>query len=217
MGLLWSSTKEVFGATSHYESYAYTVVADHAGWQHRRYPKAIAAMTDCNDDDKGFIRLARYIGVFSTPENTRRDAVAMTTPVVNTVASSEPIAMTTPVVTGSGSRGTMCFVLPSIYQNVEDAPSPTDSSIRIVEVPEKEVAALQFSGWCAGTSAALAKYEELTELIKRHGLKPVGPWELHRFNPPYTLGPLRTNEVVVPVATDNATSMIANASQVMGA
>lgn len=208
-GFLWNSAKEVFGKTSHYESYAYTVVADHSTWQHRRYSKAIAAETDCGDDDnKGFMRLARYIGVFSDPENTRRDPVAMTTPVVNTTAASEPIAMTTPVVNAAaGGRETLRFVLPSAYRSVDDVPSPTDTRVRIVEVPAKDVAALRFNGWCAGTTAATARYRELAALIEGHGLKPAGAWELHRFNPPYTLGPLRTNEVVVPVTVHNATGV----------
>merc|ERR1712048_1102290 len=93
MGLAWSASKEIFGATSHYESYAYETLEDHGNWSLRAYAPAVAAETSTSDDNNGFMRLARYIGVFSTPENQSQDAVAMTTPVVN-----EAIAMTTPVV-----------------------------------------------------------------------------------------------------------------------
>lgn len=225
----------VLGATSPTEAYAYTVVADHKVWQRRRYPTAIAAETNCdNDDNKGFRRLERYTGscrdevakakpkttrwgCFPTPQKPRQDTAAartrcmatpLTTPVVNTVAAGGgPVAMTTPLVNSvSGGSGTMRFVLPSKYKSIKDVPPPTDSSVRIVQLPAKEVAALPFSGSCSGPSDALAKYEELLKLIKAQGLKPVGPWELHRFNPPYTLGPLRKNEVVVPVGADRPCS-----------
>ena len=197
MGLGWSAAKEVFGATSHYESYAYTVVEDFGSWSLRRYAPAVAAETHGLSEDKCFVTLARYIGVFSTPENMGQAPVAMTTPVVNRGIAT-PIAMTAPVISASGSS--MSFVLPSKYQRVEDAPAPTSPNVRLVAVPPKEAAALQFGGKCQGMEEAKGKYEELLELIKGHGLVAAGPWELHRHNPPYTLPMFRTNEVVVPVA-----------------
>merc|ERR1719265_1904020 len=167
MGLAWSASKEIFGATSHYESYAYTVLQDHGSWSVRQYAPAVAAETGgTGDDNSSFRNLARYIGVFSTPENRQGDAVAMTTPVV-----SQPIAMTTPVVsTPAATEGTlMRFVLPSEYQNVSDAPVPTNSNVRIVPVPAQQMAALQFSGNCNGIEEASEKYDELLSLMKGSG------------------------------------------------
>merc|ERR1719469_840805 len=64
------------------------------------------------DDDKNFMRLARYIGVFGNAENKAQAGVAMTTPVVTeniamtTPVVTENIAMTTPVVTdGAAKKG----------------------------------------------------------------------------------------------------------------
>mmetsp|Transcript_89151 Transcript_89151/g.230088 ORF Transcript_89151/g.230088 Transcript_89151/m.230088 type:complete len:207 (-) Transcript_89151:86-706(-) len=198
MGLGWSGAKEVFGITSHYESYAYKVVEDFGSWTLRRYEPAVAAETHGLNADKCFMTLARYIGVFSKGENVSQASVAMTTPVVNTGAR---IAMTTPVV-NSGSEESMSFILPSQYQKVEDAPVPTNPNIRLVAVPAKEAAALVFSGNCRGMEEALPKYQELLGLMKGRGLIAAGPWELHRHNPPYTLPMFRTNEVVVPVARE---------------
>lgn len=203
MGLAWSCSKEVFGATSHYESYAYTTVQDYGAWSVRRYVAAVAAETDSTDgDDKMFIRLARYIGVFATPENQQANTVAMTTPVV-----SQPIAMTTPVVSSAGSAeaSIMRFILPSQYQQVEDAPVPTNPSVRLVVVPERQMAVLSFSGRCNGDDEATTKYKDLIEhMACTHNAdgsewKAAGQWELHRHNPPYTLGMFRTNEILVPV------------------
>merc|ERR1712032_329057 len=174
--------------------------------------QAVAAETDAaNDKDSeggAFKRLARYIGVFSDPENAQRDGVAMTTPVV-----SKPIAMTTPVTSQPGAMGTsvvssgsekfatMRFVLPSKYKRVEDAPSPTNPKVRLVVVPAVEVAAMTFSG-NVDHEDAKEKFEELLGLVKGSGYSVSGPWELHRHNPPYTIPALRTNEVVVPVRKD---------------
>mmetsp|Transcript_46509 Transcript_46509/g.73507 ORF Transcript_46509/g.73507 Transcript_46509/m.73507 type:complete len:216 (+) Transcript_46509:60-707(+) len=209
MGLALSFPGELFGRTSHYESYAYVVLKQYSGWSIRRYAPAVAAeVTSGNSDDRSFMRLAKYIGVFSTPENEARsmpnasEAIAMTTPVI-----SEPIAMTTPVVsTKNMGSSSMRFVLPSKYTRACDAPMPTDAAVRLVDIPAKTVAAIQFSGRCEGCDAAAEKYEELCELLKQEGLTPSGTWELHRFNPPYTLAPFRTNEVLVPLAEQTLAS-----------
>lgn len=200
MGLLLSFPRELFGATSHYESYAYTTIRQYGSWSVRQYSAAVAAETSGGrGDNSGFGTLARYIGVFSTPENSQGNPVAMTTPVVST-----PIAMTTPVVSkSSGTQGSsMRFVLPSVYQQVSDAPVPTSSRVNLVAIPARQMAAFTFSGHCDGVDEAAEKYDELVALMKGSGWKPAGQWELHRHNPPYTIGPFRTNEVLVDVTQD---------------
>jgi len=204
MGAALHFPQEVFGFSGHYESYKFSVVEDYGTWQLRRYAPAVAAETGGDgDEDKSFVRLAKYIGVFSTPENSKQDGVAMTTPVVTeTIAMTTPvvtesIAMTTPVVTGGCL---MRFVLPSKYKTIEDAPVPTDPKVRLVAVPEKDMAVLRFRGKVTGNAEAEAKYHELVRLAAEKGLSPDGKWELHRFNPPYTLPFLRTNEVLFPVS-----------------
>mmetsp|Transcript_78866 Transcript_78866/g.174607 ORF Transcript_78866/g.174607 Transcript_78866/m.174607 type:complete len:206 (+) Transcript_78866:88-705(+) len=196
MGLALSFPFEVFGSISHYESYKYAIVKDFGSWSLRRYAPAVAVETGGGRDNDSFMRLASYIGVFSTPANAGRTAVSMTTPVV-----SEAVAMTTPVVSsGLGGQGsTMRFILPSKYGRIEDAPVPSDPEVRLAAVPEKTMAAIQFSGRCEGSGDAVAKYEELMHLMQGSGWVASGQWELHRFNPPYTLAPFRTNEVLIPV------------------
>jgi len=184
-----------------------------------------AEASSSKDGGKAFMKLAGYIGVLSAPKNTARphsasstsgspEAVAITVPVISEPIAmtvpviSEPIAMTTPVVSeGSGDAETMKFILPSKYRKAEDAPIPNDPSVQLSDVPEKFMAALQFSGRCDGRETAIVHYEELQKKMKEFGLEPAGPWELHRFNPPYTLAAFRTNEIIVPINKDSLAAL----------
>merc|ERR1719201_1551961 len=73
------------------------------GMEIRRYAPCVAVETPCTalskDNDGAFRRLAKYIGVFGTPQNSAAQAVAMPAPVVN-------------------HAGMMAFLLPAIYQRV---------------------------------------------------------------------------------------------------
>eukprot|EP00930_Biecheleria_cincta_P075923 TRINITY_DN63116_c0_g1_i1.p1 TRINITY_DN63116_c0_g1~~TRINITY_DN63116_c0_g1_i1.p1 ORF type:complete len:234 (-),score=28.77 TRINITY_DN63116_c0_g1_i1:108-737(-) len=195
---------EVFGRIGHYEQYSYVVLKDYGSWSIRRYAPAVAAEASHKGNDSSqFGRLAKYIGVFSKPENVARgtpEPIAMTTPVI-----SESIAMTVPVVSeGSSSQGcSMRFVLPSKYKTVDDAPAPTHPGVRLVDVPERFAAAIQFNGLCDGMDAAEPYHQELIGMMDKIGLVPAGNMELHRFNPPYTLSYFRLNEVLVPVTKDS--------------
>mmetsp|Transcript_49936 Transcript_49936/g.143540 ORF Transcript_49936/g.143540 Transcript_49936/m.143540 type:complete len:221 (-) Transcript_49936:119-781(-) len=214
MGLVLSFPGEVFGRIGHYESYAYSVLKDYGTWSVRRYAPAVAVETTGTGggDDGSFMKLAKYIGVFSKPENTKRGAasssaptaIAMTTPVIS---ESVAVAMTTPVISDPGAA--MKFVLPSKYRSAADAPAPTDPNVRLVDVPERAMAAIRFSGRCKGCQdpVAIERHQELLRLMRELGLEPAGAWELHRFNPPFTLARFRTNEVLVPVAQDALTKL----------
>lgn len=201
MGLGVSMFSEVFGRVGHYEQYAYNVSSKREGWEVRRYAGVVAVQTVGLVPDKCFMSLAKYIGVFSTPENTSKkgapEAIAMTTPVVS---RPEKIAMTTPVVTSKSgkSQSSMQFVLPSQYQLVEQVPVPTNPNLQLVQLPPRDMAVIQFSGYCDDDSA-VSKYNELVGMMVGSGVEAIGDWELHRFNPPYTLGPFRHNEVCIPV------------------
>lgn len=218
MGAALSFPQEVFGRVGHYETYAHRVVKDYGAWTLRYYAPAVAVETGGNgDEDKNFIRLAKYIGVFSTPENKAQSPVAMTTPVISEaiamttpVITPEPIAMTTPVISesGGGAPGTsspMQFILPSKYRKAADAPQPTDPEVRLRDVPAKVVAVLQFGGTCRGCEAAEPQRQELLSHVAAAGLEAEDGWELHRFNPPYTIPFFRTNEVVIPVSRESLT------------
>ena len=92
----------------------------------------------------------------------------------------------------------MAFVLPS---SVSAPPSPTDPSVRVVRRPPMKVAVQRYSGgWdeeearrraAALASAALSDGHALV------GSPPDSGWTWLRYNPPWTLPFLRTNEVAV--------------------
>jgi effector-binding domain-containing protein len=150
----------------------------------RRYPLLVIARVD-GYGDGGFNLLFRFI----SGNNRQKSDISMTAPVV-----SEQIAMTAPVLSETGS---LAFVMPEGF-TLETTPEPLDDRVKIVEVPERTVAALRFSGrW--SNSIFKKKSEELLAEIENAGLKLVGQVFSMRYNGPYTPWFLRRNEVAVQV------------------
>jgi effector-binding domain-containing protein len=150
----------------------------------RRYPSLVIARVD-GYGDSGFNLLFRFI----TGNNQQKSDIAMTAPVV-----SEQIAMTAPVLSETGS---IAFIMPEGF-TLETTPEPLDERVKIVEIPERTVAALRFSGrW--SDSVFKKKTEDLLVEIKNAGLKTTGQVFSMRYNGPYTPWFLRRNEVAVQV------------------
>jgi len=150
----------------------------------RRYPSLVIARVD-GYGDSGFNLLFRFI----TGNNQQKSDIAMTAPVV-----SEQIAMTAPVLSETGS---IAFIMPEGF-TLETTPEPLDERVKIVEIPERIVAALRFSGrW--SDSVFKKKSEDLLIEIKNAGLKTTGQVFSMRYNGPYTPWFLRRNEVAVQV------------------
>jgi len=159
-------------------------------------------------DKRGFGVLAKYIGVFGNPNNEGKTAIAMTAPVVTQGSNGDggkptPIAMTAPVVTqadtkAGGDHETMAFILPAEF-TMETAPTPTDSKVKLLSVPSSTCAVRQFTWGCTMETAEKRK-DELVEWIEKDGSWEVdGEWVLNRYNPPFTISFLRTNEIQIPV------------------
>ncbi|KAL3640707.1 hypothetical protein CASFOL_015675 [Castilleja foliolosa] len=190
------------------ETPKYEVLAATNDYEIRKYPPSVIAEVTYDpvkfnsDKDGGFTILANYIGAFGKPQNTKPEKIEMTAPVITkTASSSEEIAMTAPVVTKSGEGGemmTMGFILPSKYVKAEDAPRPVDERVVIREEGEKKYGVVKFSG-VARDELVAEKVEKLRACLERDGYKVTGDFVLARYNPPWTLPPLRTNEVMIPV------------------
>ncbi|KAL8517385.1 hypothetical protein ACS0TY_015570 [Phlomoides rotata] len=187
------------------ETPKHEVIASTDDYEIRKYPPSVVAEvtyrpSDFNfDKDGGFRILANYIGAFGNPQNKSPESIAMTAPVITKTASSEAIAMTAPVVTKSGGEEvTMGFILPSKYVKAEDAPRPVDERVVIREEGEKKYGVVRFSG-VVRENVVAKKVEELRKWLERDGYKAVGDFVLARYNPPWTLPPFRTNEVMIPV------------------
>ena len=150
----------------------------------RRYPRLVIARVD-GYGDGGFNILFRFI----TGNNRQKSDIAMTAPVV-----SEQIAMTAPVLSETGS---IAFIMPEGY-TIETTPEPLDERVKIVEIPERIVAALRFSGrW--SDSILKKKSEELLKELTAAGIKTVGQVFSMRYNAPFTPWFMRRNEVAVAV------------------
>jgi hypothetical protein len=150
----------------------------------RRYPRLVIARVD-GYGDGGFNILFGFI----TGNNRQKSKIAMTAPVV-----SEQIAMTAPVLSEPGS---LAFVMPEGF-TLETTPEPIDDRVKIVEIPERVVAALRFSGrW--SNSIFKKKSKEMLEELAKAGMKTAGQVFSMRYNGPFTPWFLRRNEVAVAV------------------
>lgn len=147
----------------------------------RKYEPSIQATTvlgSSRQTSEGFRRLAGFI----FGGNEASQSIAMTAPVQETLEHTQPV---------------MAFTMPSSY-SMADLPTPKDDSIQLVEVPERTVAAVVFSGWA--TDSKVQKYSaELLETLRRNNIDVVGVTALNQYNPPWTLPFKRRNEIVIEV------------------
>jgi hypothetical protein len=150
----------------------------------RHYQSLVIARVD-GYGDGGFNLLFNFI----TGSNRQKSKIAMTAPVV-----SEQIAMTAPVLSESNS---IAFLMPEGF-TLETTPEPLDERIKIVEITERVVAALKFSGrW--SNSIFKKKSKEMLEELKKAGIKSVGSVFAMRYNGPFTPWFMRRNEVAIEV------------------
>ncbi|KAI3443079.1 DYW_deaminase domain-containing protein [Psidium guajava] len=200
----------IFGKIS-VETPKYQVLHACADYEIRHYaPSVVAEVTYTPSQfngrrDGGFSVLAGYIGALGDPQNAKPEKIAMTAPVIT---KSEKIAMTAPVITQGPPRGgggggeeeavTMRFVLPAKYGKAEEAPRPLDERVVVREEEGGKYGVVRFSG-VATEGVAREKAEKLREWLERDGHKVAGEWVLARYNPPWTVPPLRTNEVLIPI------------------
>jgi len=135
----------------------------------------------------------------STPTDAPTDTaetVPMTAPVLTTGAQTTRAPKTAQTMGGQ----TMAFVLPSTFSTVSSAPLPTDPAVRLRARPERLMAAIRFSGRCTDALAERKAAELHAKLVETGcvgGEEERPPFEVARYNPPWTLPPLRTNEVLM--------------------
>jgi len=148
----------------------------------RLYQPSIQAVTELRSSagtSAGFRRLAGYI----FGGNEQAQSIAMTAPVQETLDKGAPV---------------MAFTLPAEYA-LDELPVPNDARVSIVEVPERTVAAVRFSGWATGSKVARMQ-KKLLATLRSHGIQAVGIPVLNQYNPPWTVPFLRRNEVSVEIS-----------------
>lgn len=181
----------VVGAAAAYAQYRQTEQPDFAvvradgDFELRDYPALVVAEvsnagTRESASGASFRRLAAYIFAQDRPEG------------------GEKIAMTAPVLQDETRPGQwrMRFVMPSKYTLVTLPPAPDD--ITLTETPARRIAALRFSGNASGRDLALME-ARLRDWIATQRLMPAGEAEFAFYDAPMIPGPLRRNEVLIPV------------------
>lgn len=193
------------------ETPKYEVLKSTDDYEIRKYVPSVLAQVTYNpsqfkgNKDGGFTLLANYIGVLGNPQNTKPEKIDMTAPVITKTpeSTSEKIAMTAPVVTKSEGGEelkmvTMQFLLPAKFEKAEEAPKPVDERVTITEEGERKYGVVKFGG-VAKDEVVEEKVEKLKNSLERDGYKVIGDFLLARYNPPWTLPPFRTNEVMIPI------------------
>ena len=196
---LLSSACSVVGVRSGTETPPYEVAARVGDVEIRHYPARLAAETEVEGDavgarSAGFRRLAGFI----FGGNRSRTDIAMTAPVGQSV--SRRIAMTAPVATQPAADGkwVVRFFMPAAY-TAETLPKPDDPAVTIVVVPAETMAVYRYTGSIAADAVAQAR-RVLLRRLDGSDWRAMGEPVDWFYDPPWTLPPLRRNEVAVPVA-----------------
>ena len=189
----------------------------------RKYATRYAACVEYNGTtSNGFQLLAKYIGVFGTPQNEGKTNIAMTAPVVMEDSSTHegglptPIAMTAPVVMENNSTSNMkkmMFMLPEEYNDLSQIPTPTNPAVQILQLPSEIGAVHRYNGKYNSVineeKAQLLGRQLHSDLGLSDGVMDVNEeyvsehYQFWGYNPPFTLPYFRRNEVWIPLREDH--------------
>ncbi|WP_417477063.1 SOUL family heme-binding protein [Maricaulis sp.] len=182
---------------------AHTVIRSEGAIEIRDYDAVIEAHVEVEGDRRGAVNagfrpLAGYIfGGNQSRDQDGAEQIAMTTPVIQ--SASQRIAMTAPVTQEVSEDGVwrIAFIMPAQW-TMETLPVPDNAEVRLVEIPAGRMAAIRFSGR-ARDADMVEKQAELLEFLAAHDYQVIGEPQYAYYNPPWTLGPFRRNEVMVEV------------------
>ena len=164
----------------------------------RHYDEYLVAETLVDSNYKqagsiGFRRLFRFI----SGDNTAQQSIAMTAP-VERYETGEKIAMTAPVFREQDNKQwAISFVMPKKY-NAATVPQPTDPTVRVKTVPERNVAVIRFRGRM-NEEISQRYVERLNAWCAEHGYRVVSEPRLAGYDPPFTVPLLRRNEIHIDV------------------
>ena len=163
-----------------YESPAYSVISSDGKFEIRDYPQIVLASTPMQkrSGDGAFMNLFRFI----QGRNDRGEKIAMTTPVLMTGSSS----------------GMMSFVLPKSVAE-HGAPAPSNPDVSLTVRPPAHYAVYRFSGSDKPAPSEVAA-KKLLAWAESHNIRTLGSALFAYYNPPWTPGFLRRNEVLLLLA-----------------
>lgn len=131
----------------------------------------------------GFLALADYISA----HNRSGKKIAMTVPVLQQLSESQ----------GHTKGWAIRFVMPKKYSTAT-LPSPTTNDIEVRDVSAKRVVAIRFAGNFSASMAS-KKLMTLYNYIADENLKQKGDPEYAFYNPPWTPGFLKRNEIFIEI------------------
>ena len=185
--------------SSRVEQAEYIVIKKMSGYEIREYPAHIVAQTTVKGQyqdalNEGFRIVAGYI----FGNNSKKQSIAMTAPVIEQGAGSEKISMTAPVLaTTQGESHVISFGMPKSY-TLQTLPEPTDSRVKIIQLPDKKFAAIKFS-WLR-TNDRIQKMEtKLLKLLSQDNVEVLGSPMYAGYNAPWTPPWMTRNEVMVEI------------------
>ena len=166
-----------------YESAEYSVIENHGNIEIREYPDLMMATTGMRSsqgNDGSFGRLFRYI----SGGNEGKQKVAMTTPVFMEPGSSE-------------EGGMMGFVIPKKVA-ATNIPEPASDQVQLSQREGGLFAVIRFAG---RDDQDLFENQQgiLEEWLREQGYEMVGEAEFAGYDPPWTPGPFRRNEILIRV------------------
>ncbi len=167
-----------------YESAEYSVLETDGNIELREYPDLMLATTEMGTGlqggDGSFGRLFQYI----SGGNDGKQKVAMTTPVFMEPKSDQ-------------SSGQMGFVIP---KDVADStiPNPASDRVKLTTRRGGKFAVIRFAG---RVDRDVKKQQEskLKSWLEQRGLKIVGEPEIAGYDPPWTPGAFRRNEILIRI------------------
>ena len=180
--LLIGGTAFVVTSRAGYETASYTVEKKDGKFEVRKYAAHTVVTAPMKGDSQNgsFGKLFQYIS--------------------GSNEADQKISMTTPVFMPADSDGTtkeMQFVVPGDVAK-DGAPTPKDKSVKLKRMSGGKYAALRFAGR-SGAADRKKKLAELKALIKAEGLTASGSPVFAGYDPPWTPGPMRRNEVLMRV------------------
>ena len=164
-----------------YETAPYTVVKKEGAAEIRDYPAlkvvSVGMKADTERDDR-FRRLFAYI----SGTNAAQSKIAMTTPVFMDKADASAV---------------MSFVVPATVA-AAGAPAPTGEGVTLGTRPAGRFAVLRFNGM-QSTANEQAALTELKKWMQAEKLTSTGEPVIAYYDSPWTPGPWRRNEVMLPL------------------
>lgn len=173
---------------------------DQARIEVRNYPHMILVSTRMDGDNRNgaFRRLFQYI----SGDNVAALEIAMTAPVFMDQDQNQngvEISMTAPVfMDAEGLAPLMSFVMPAEF-TLQNTPVPTSEAVKVHEIKDYQVAVITFNGRLSNSN--IEKHRNMLEQwIVDRGYVITGGAKSAGYDAPFTLAPLRRNEVLIPVA-----------------